>query len=100
MMLTTTPLVAVLFPPVGEEVKVAPQSRQDAVTLQQVGAALKARRFEMELSLRQLSQESGINREYISEMEQGKRNLTLFMLLRLCHALSIECGALLESAGL
>ena len=66
--------------------------------LQRFGATLRAYRQQRGLSQRALTARTGIPSTYISEIEQGRRNIAVLALLRLAHALAIPAAWLL--AGL
>lgn len=64
----------------------------------QVGKAIVARRLELGLSQERVSQLAGLHRTYISDIEKGRRNLTLNCLLRLSAALQISASNLCRNA--
>ncbi|MCR0384767.1 helix-turn-helix domain-containing protein [[Clostridium] innocuum] len=43
-----------------------------------------------------LSQQCGLNQNYISDIENGKRNLTLLRLFNIAKALDVEISELLQ----
>ena len=58
--------------------------------LRDLGVRLKEARIEMGLSQRQLALQAGLKQPDISRVEEGKKNLTLFTLVRLCKVLGIR----------
>lgn len=54
------------------------------------GQKVKQLRKAKELSQEDLSDKSGLNRPYISAIEQGKRNVSLEVIEKLAEALDIE----------
>ena len=56
----------------------------------QVGKAIAARRLELGFSQERVSELADLHRTYISDIEKGRRNLTLNCLLRLSAALQIS----------
>jgi len=66
--------------------------------LRKIGLALKHRRHQLELSQDQLATKSGVERTYISGVENGRRNVSLDVFLRLARALDITPWTLLKSA--
>jgi transcriptional regulator with XRE-family HTH domain len=54
------------------------------------GIRLKTLRKEKGLSQEELAEKSGLNRPYISGIEQGKRNVSLEVIEKLAEALGIE----------
>ncbi len=55
-----------------------------------VGTLVREARIEKGLSQRQLSQAIGMKQPDISRIEEGKKNITLFTLMRLCKILEIK----------
>ena len=60
------------------------------VFLRRLGALIKETRIERGLSQRQLALRIGIKQPDISRVEEGKKNITLFTLVRLCKVLGIR----------
>ena len=58
--------------------------------LRSLGTRLREARIEKGLSQRQLALQVGIKQPDISRMEEGKKNMTLFTLVRLCKVLGIR----------
>lgn len=58
------------------------------------GNRLKSLRKEKALSQEELALKSGLNRPYISGIEQGKRNVSLEVMEKLAEALGVEIGEL------
>jgi transcriptional regulator with XRE-family HTH domain len=54
------------------------------------GIKLKTLRKEKGLSQEELAERSGLNRPYISGIEQGKRNVSLEVIEKLAGALGVE----------
>lgn len=64
------------------------------------GAAVRARREELELSQEELGIRAGeMDRSYISDIERGVRNPTLKIIGRLAKALSTRASKLLAISG-
>lgn len=61
------------------------------------GIAVARRRRQLSMSQKLLSELSGIQRSYISDLEGGRRNLSLRNLVALASALSQSGSTLLES---
>ena len=59
---------------------------------------LRERRNELDLSQEELSSRSGLHRTYISDIELGKRNISLLNLARLASALGFSASELLQKA--
>lgn len=55
-----------------------------------VGGLVREARIEKGLSQRQLSQAIGMKQPDISRIEEGKKNMTLYTLMRLCKILGIK----------
>ena len=60
------------------------------------GQKVKQLRKAKELSQEDLAEKSGLNRPYISAIEQGKRNVSLEVIEKLAEALGIEIKELFE----
>jgi DNA-binding Xre family transcriptional regulator len=58
--------------------------------LRRFGGMIRAARVEKGLSQKQLAVRVGMKQPDISRMEEGKKNMTLFTLLRICQALGIQ----------
>jgi len=58
--------------------------------LQKFGSIIKEARIKKGLSQRQLAQSIGMKQPDISSIEDGKKNITLYTLLRLCKILEIK----------
>jgi transcriptional regulator with XRE-family HTH domain len=54
------------------------------------GKSLKSRRLSSNLSQEQLSLKSGLSRPYISELEMGKKDPSLFTIFKLADALKVN----------
>jgi DNA-binding XRE family transcriptional regulator len=54
------------------------------------GDRIKERRIEMSLSQKQLAVRAGLKQPIISQIEEGKKNITLFTFIRLCKVLGIR----------
>ncbi|WP_194976998.1 helix-turn-helix domain-containing protein [Aquiflexum lacus] len=60
------------------------------------GIRLKTLRKEKGLSQEELAERSGLNRPYISGIEQGKRNVSLEVMDKLAEALKVGIGELVD----
>lgn len=63
-----------------------------------LGKAIKARRAELQMSQEELSERSGIWRTYLTDVEGGKRNISVKNLDRLADALEMPPSLLLSAA--
>jgi transcriptional regulator with XRE-family HTH domain len=54
------------------------------------GKSLKSRRLTSNLSQEQLGLKSGLSRPYISELEMGKKDPSLFTIFKLADALKVK----------
>ncbi|WP_422672270.1 helix-turn-helix domain-containing protein [Candidatus Methylopumilus planktonicus] len=54
------------------------------------GKTLRLRRFNINLSQEQLGLKSGLSRPYISELEMGKKDPSLFTIFKLSDALKVK----------
>ena len=62
----------------------------------QLGMRIRYLRKERKMSQLALSLESGINRNYISDLEKGRRNPTLVILNKIAVSLNIDLATLLK----
>jgi transcriptional regulator with XRE-family HTH domain len=60
-----------------------------------IGARIKARRKALEWTQRDLSRESGIPHNYISDVENGQRLMSVGTLVRFAGALQVKAGLLI-----
>jgi DNA-binding XRE family transcriptional regulator len=60
------------------------------VTFRSIGMEIRDARIQQGLSQRQLALRIGMKQPDISKIEEGKKNITLFTLIRLCKVLGIE----------
>jgi transcriptional regulator with XRE-family HTH domain len=68
-----------------------PVSREDCGEYRkEFGLRIRKNRKSLGLSQEQLAHRSGLHRNYISDVERGRRNLSLDALLRLANGLSIN----------
>jgi transcriptional regulator with XRE-family HTH domain len=51
------------------------------------GAAVRARRLELNMSQEALAAESGLHRTYVGDVERGERNVSLRNIVQLARAL-------------
>jgi transcriptional regulator with XRE-family HTH domain len=64
----------------------------------QVGANLRRLRNHRELSQSKLAEKAGLNRSYLSMVENGRRNISLDNLVSLTLALKVDLGELLVTS--
>lgn len=64
------------------------------------GVAIRQLRDARELTQEQLAEFSDMHVTYVSQIERGLKNLSLFNIYRLAHALKVSPGALLDAADL
>ena len=62
----------------------------------QLGMRIRYLRKEKKMSQLDLSLESGINRNYLSDLEKGRRNPSLLVLEKLCNALGVSLSTLFK----
>jgi transcriptional regulator with XRE-family HTH domain len=60
------------------------------------GKSLKSRRLTSNLSQEQLGLKSGLSRPYISELEMGKKDPSLFTIFKLSDALKVKPSFFIE----
>jgi len=62
----------------------------------QLGMRIRFLRKEKKLSQLDLSIECGINRNYISDLEKGRRNPSLLILEKICYGLDVDLATLFK----
>ena len=67
------------------------------VVLRNLGARVRARRLVLGLSQEELAERAGLHRNYVGGIEQGRRNVAAFNLVRLAVALEVDPGDLLTN---
>jgi len=70
----------------------------DRAFLISLGTAVAQRRMAKQLSQQELADKAGVNRSYLSDVERGLRNITLFTLDSIASSLDLTCSALLAQA--
>jgi len=63
-----------------------------------IGEALQERRIFLNLSQLELSQSTGLQRAYISDVERGRRNITILTLKKLSEELETSPAEILRVA--
>ena len=58
--------------------------------LVQVGARVRATRLRRDMSRRELAGRSGVSERYIAQIEAGKGNVSIVLLLRIVHAVNCD----------
>ncbi len=66
--------------------------------MQVLGDILYERRMALGLTQQELADYADIQRTYISDIERGRRNVTIFVLTRITVALGITLGQLFRTA--
>jgi two-component system, response regulator len=64
-----------------------------------LGAAIRSKRAELQLSQEDLAERAGLHRTYISDVERGARNLSLGSIEKLAHALELSVSKLFGKAA-
>ena len=62
------------------------------------GVTVRALREKRELTQEQLAEAADLHFTYVSSVERGKRNISLFNIHRLAHALGVTTGELMVDA--
>lgn len=65
-----------------------------------LGAAIRARRKALQISLEALADLAEIDRSHMGKIERGERNVTLLNVLRIAKALQSKPSEILAEAGL
>lgn len=61
-----------------------------SVRFRRIGIMIKEARIDIELSQKQLASRIGMKQPDISNIEEGKKNITLYTLMRICKILEIK----------
>lgn len=69
-------------------------------TLVQFGQRLRQLRLERKLSQEDLAELADLHRNYVSQIEGGRRNISLLNLLKLARGLSVKPTKLIETIRL
>lgn len=67
-------------------------------TIEKIGHVLRMRRYDLRLSQDDLAQRAQMHRSYISGIENGSKNISIGMFLRMADALDIEPEKVLRYA--
>ena len=67
---------------------VPPYSETEFLT--ELGDRLRSSRMRCDLSRRELARRSGISERYIAQIEAGKGNVSIVLLLRIAHAVRCD----------
>jgi transcriptional regulator with XRE-family HTH domain len=73
-------------------------NRENFPLLKALGQAIQERRLKLNLSQKDLAEEAGVDRAYISNIEQAKRNPSLSALRSLAQGLRTRLSKLIGSA--
>lgn len=65
-----------------------------------LGAAIRARRKELEMSQEALADFAEIDRSHMGKIERGERNVTFMNIVRIARAMQVLPSELLRDAGL
>ncbi len=64
-----------------------------------IGMVLRTRRLSMKMTQMDLAVAAKTDRSFISDIENGKKNISVNMLERLCAALDVEAWWVVKTAG-
>lgn len=65
---------------------------------QKIGIVVRKQRLLTQISQERLGEATGLHRTYISDVERGKRNITIVSLYKIATALHISLSKLIEEA--
>jgi transcriptional regulator with XRE-family HTH domain len=66
------------------------------VVMAQVGRNMRALREELGMSQERLAVEANLDRTYVSQVERGRRNISVVNICRLAYVLKVPPGVFLE----
>ena len=73
---------------------------EEAARREELGTFIRERRFSLRLSLRRLSEESGISNPYLSQIERGLRKPSAEVLRQIARALAVPTEQLYVRSGI
>lgn len=76
--------------------RVATRSRNDTKALHEFGVRLRRIRLARGLTQEELAAQAGFSRSYYTEIETGKRNISLLNIVRLAECLHVPPAELLK----
>ncbi len=65
--------------------------------LVRLGKRIRVLREEMKISQEELADRAGIHRNYISQIEGGKRNVSFYNVVRIARALRVTPSSLIDT---
>lgn len=65
---------------------------------QKIGIVVRKQRLLTQISQERLGEAAGLHRTYISDVERGKRNITIVSLYKIATALHLSLSNLIEEA--
>ena len=74
--------------------------QRDADIKQSLGSAIRQSRLDAGLTQEEVAFAAGISTTYLSDVERGKRNVSVINLVRIAEALSITTAELIAHAKL
>lgn len=66
--------------------------------LKSLGYAIRSRRLDKKMTQHELGMAAGVHRTYITDVENGSRNLTFLTLLRISSALHCELSEIVKDS--
>lgn len=80
-----------------EKVKQNYNQSKDITALQTLGLLLRNRRLDLNYSIKNVADRSGLHYNYVSDVERGTRNLSFTTLIRLTQALDLPLKELFKN---
>ena len=79
-----------------KSIKKSTRNSHDNALLELFGRNLRQIRERMELSQEQIAYEAGFSRSYYTEIETGKRNISLLNIIKICKFLKIDVNEIIQ----
>ena len=74
------------------------QKKNEVTWLSAFGDAVSDTREQLNMTQQELADRSGVNRTYVSDIERGRRNVTITTMKRIAGAMNLDASDLLKRA--
>ncbi len=70
----------------------------ETISLESIGKVIAKRRASLRLSQAELAESSELHRSYVSDIENGGRNISVSVLMRLARSLQTDINSIVRAA--